>query len=66
MTEPTALTAFFLICFMTMSAFCALAGLGGYAINKTRFDRYLSLCLGILFSIGFARLSYETAQRLLA
>ncbi len=62
--EPTALTAFFLLCFMIMSAFCFLAGLSGFAINKTQFDKFLSLGLGILFSIGFARLSFETAQRI--
>jgi hypothetical protein len=64
--EPTALLVFFLICFMTMSAFCFLAGLSGFALNKAQFDKFLSLGLGILFAIGFGRLSYETAQRIIA
>ncbi len=62
--EPTCLLAFFLFCFMTMSVACLLAGLSGFAVNKTKVDQYLSLGLGLLFSLGFARLSIETGQRI--
>jgi hypothetical protein len=48
-----------------MSAIFALAAFGGYmAPNRGSLEKWFSLCLGLVCSIGFARLAIESAGRL--
>lgn len=65
MYEPTHILVFFVILFTTMSVIFALAGLGGYiAPNRSAWEKAFSVCLSLLFSIGFARLAIESAGRI--
>jgi hypothetical protein len=65
MYEPTYLLVFFAFLFTTMSAIFALAGFGGFmAPNRRAWERAFSLCLGLICSIGFARLAIESASRI--
>ncbi len=65
MSEPTYLLVFFIAIFATMSAIFALAAFGGYmAPNRGSLEKWFSLSLGLVCSVGFARLAVETAARI--
>lgn len=65
MSEPTYLLVFFVIIFALLSAIFAFAGIGAYiAPNRGAWEKLFSLGLGILCSIGFARLAIESAGRI--
>ena len=65
MSDPTYLLVFFVAVFAVMSAIFALAAFGGYiAPNRGSLERWFSLCIGLIFSIGFARLAIESAGRI--
>jgi hypothetical protein len=65
MYEPTYLLIFFTTLFTTMSVVFALAGFGAFmAPNREAWEKSLSLCLGLFFCIGFARLAIESADRM--
>ena len=65
MHHQTTLFVCFVITFTLMSVIFALAGIGAY-INTNRgiWDRRFSLCLGLLCSIGFARMAIESAGQI--
>jgi hypothetical protein len=65
MSEPTYLIVFFVALFTLMSAIFALAAFGGYmAPNRGSLEKWFSLSLGLVCSVGFARLAIESAGRI--